>query len=440
MSNSANKDKKKIILLHVISIILIINNVQATPMVTDKIIAIVNNNIILNSDINKTLTIKKQNSHFKKELSEKQISKKDLIEQLIIEELIMQIAEKLNIKINNNDLDKIINEITIKQNIKTIKQLYNYLPKYDNVSYDDYKSQIRKEIIVSELHHHEMQQRVNIFPHQINKLAKRISTTINNNIKIQLSHIVITIPKNDKIPQIKQAESFAIKFATKMKKQVNIDELIKIYSNNKITIQHYKINGKLEELPTFITKNLLKIKTGNIIGPIINEDKFHILQINNIYIDNKEIFGTEVYAKEIFLKHSTTRNDQQTYTMLSNVLKQIKNKKITFDYAIQNISENNMFRNENENSNRKNIEDFDPNIRNILTSLNENEISDPIRTNYGWHVVKVYNIYRVNNIQSIQKSYAYYMLYHHKSTEEIKNWIQELHINSYVKILTNSIK
>ncbi|AKC60303.1 peptidylprolyl isomerase [Blochmannia endosymbiont of Camponotus (Colobopsis) obliquus] len=426
--------------------LLIHNNITAS-MISDEIIAIVNDNIILTSDITRALKLMKYNNFaFDQKLQTKQTPYTNLIDQLIMNELIIQMAHNLNITIDDSYLNKIIDDIAIQHHLTT-EQLYRYLSK-NHINYNTYKSQIRKEIIISEIRNHEIQQRIYIFPDEINKLTKKIATYVQNNAIFKLNYIEIMLPKNIDQKYKNKAKIIATNLVNTINKGANITDIITNYNeknikhnntNNKILITNNTIKGKLKNLPTTIAKKIIEINQGNTIGPINFDNGFYILKINNVYIDNQKFFGTEIYTKQIFLKNSLVKNDQQTYILLKNIAQKIKNKEIDFNIAIKQISKYYNLEKQNEEINTNNIEDFDPEIRIALMSLKQDEISEPIHTHYGWHLIKILDIHQVMNITSIQKNYAHNLLYYNKFIKEMQNWFQELRSHAYIKVLKNNI-
>lgn len=80
---------------------------------------------------------------------------------------------------------------------------------------------------------------------------------------------------------------------------------------------------------------------------------------------------------------------------------------------------------------------FDPAFRDALTRLNKGQMSAPVHSSFGWHLIELLDTRNVDKTDAAQKDRAYRMLMNRKFSEEAASWMQEQRASAYVKILSN---
>ncbi|EPR5565078.1 peptidylprolyl isomerase, partial [Proteus mirabilis] len=81
---------------------------------------------------------------------------------------------------------------------------------------------------------------------------------------------------------------------------------------------------------------------------------------------------------------------------------------------------------------------YDPAFRDALMRLNKNELSQPVRSNFGWHLIELEDTRSVDKTDAANKEQAYRLLFNRKFNEEVQNWMQELRAGAYVKIMNEN--
>ncbi len=214
------KNWKTLILL----LIVYVHVTFAAPKELDKIAVIVNDNIILESEINRLLqwvTFNAQQDG--QSLPTNHVLYRQIIDRLIINNLQLQIAKKTGITVSNADLDQAITNIAMQNKIN-LNQLQNHL-SYAKMSYNTYRSQIRQEMLIFEVRHNAVRHRVTILPKEVDVLVKQLRTQYGNNTEVNLSYILLALPKNPSQQQVNTAEALAGKLMSKLYHGANFSKL-----------------------------------------------------------------------------------------------------------------------------------------------------------------------------------------------------------------------
>ncbi|EGI8305979.1 peptidylprolyl isomerase SurA [Salmonella enterica] len=420
-----------------LGIAMIANTSFAAPQVVDKVAAVVNNGVVLESDVDGLMQSVKLNAgQAGQQLPDDATLRHQILERLIMDQIILQMGQKMGVKITDEQLDQAIANIA-KQNNMTMDQMRSRLA-YDGLNYSTYRNQIRKEMIISEVRNNEVRRRITVLPQEVDALAKQIGTQNDASTELNLSHILIALPENPTSEQVNDAQRQAESIVEEARNGADFGKLAITYSADQQALKGGQIGwGRIQELPGIFAQALSTAKKGDIVGPIRSGVGFHILKVNDLRGQSQSISVTEVHARHILLKPSPIMNDQQARLKLEEIAADIKSGKTTFAAAAKEYSQDPGSANQGGDLGWATPDIFDPAFRDALTKLHKGQISAPVHSSFGWHLIELLDTRKVDKTDAAQKDRAYRMLMNRKFSEEAATWMQEQRASAYVKILSN---
>ncbi|HCB5056672.1 TPA: peptidylprolyl isomerase SurA [Salmonella enterica subsp. enterica serovar Paratyphi C] len=420
-----------------LGIAMIANTSFAAPQVVDKVAAVVNNGVVLESDVDGLMQSVKLNAgQAGQQLPDDATLRHQILERLIMDQIILQMGQKMGVKITDEQLDQAIANIA-KQNNMTMDQMRSRLA-YDGLNYSTYRNQIRKEMIISEVRNNEVRRRITVLPQEVDALAKQIGTQNDVSTELNLSHILIALPENPTSEQVNDAQRQAESIVEEARNGADFGKLAITYSADQQALKGGQMGwGRIQELPGIFAQALSTAKKGDIVGPIRSGVGFHILKVNDLRGQSQSISVTEVHARHILLKPSPIMNDQQARLKLEEIAADIKSGKTTFAAAAKEYSQDPGSANQGGDLGWATPDIFDPAFRDALTKLHKGQISAPVHSSFGWHLIELLDTRKVDKTDAAQKDRAYRMLMNRKFSEEAATWMQEQRASAYVKILSN---
>ncbi|EKE3210559.1 peptidylprolyl isomerase SurA [Salmonella enterica] len=420
-----------------LGIAMIANTSFAAPQVVDKVAAVVNNGVVLESDVDGLMQSVKLNAgQAGQQLPDDATLRHQILERLIMDQIILQMGQKMGVKITDEQLDQAIANIA-KQNNMTMDQMRSRLA-YDGLNYSTYRNQIRKEMIISEVRNNEVRRRITVLPQEVDALAKQIGTQNDASTELNLSHILIALPENPTSEQVNDAQRQAESIVEEARNGADFGKLAITYSADQQALKGGQMGwGRIQELPGIFAQALSTAKKGDIVGPIRSGVGFHILKVNDLRGQSQSISVTEVHARHILLKPSPIMNDQQARLKLEEIAADIKSGKATFAAAAKEYSQDPGSANQGGDLGWATPDIFDPAFRDALTKLHKGQISAPVHSSFGWHLIELLDTRKVDKTDAAQKDRAYRMLMNRKFSEEAATWMQEQRASAYVKILSN---
>ena len=384
----------------------------------DKVAAVVNNGVVLESDVDGLMQSVKLNAgQAGQQLPDDATLRHQILERLIMDQIVLQMGQKMGVKISDDQLDQAIANIA-KQNNMTLDQMRSRLA-YEGINYNTYRNQIRKEMLISEVRNNEVRRRITVLPQEVEALAKQIGDQNDASTELNLSHILIPLPENPTSDEVAAAQEQANSIVEQARNGGQMGW------------------GRIQELPGIFAQALSTAKKGDIVGPIRSGVGFHILKVNDLRGGTQNISVTEVHARHILLKPSPIMNDAQAQAKLEQIAAEIKSGKITFAQAAKTYSEDPGSANQGGDLGWATPDIFDPAFRDALMRLNKGQTSGPVHSSFGWHLIELLDSRQVDRTDAAQKDRAYRMLMNRKFSEEAATWMQEQRASAYVKILSN---
>ncbi|QWR92048.1 peptidylprolyl isomerase SurA [Cronobacter sakazakii] len=420
-----------------LGITLVVNTSFAAPQVVDKVAAVVNNGVVLESDVDGLMQSVKLNANQAgQQLPDDSTLRHQILERLIMDQIMLQMGQKMGVKISDEQLDQAIANIA-KQNNMTLDQMRSRLA-YDGLNYNTYRAQIRKEMIISEVRNNEVRRRVTILPQEVETLAEQVGNQNDASTELNLSHILIPLPENPTADQVSEAEAQARSIIDQARNGGDFGKLAITYSADQQALKGGQMGwGRIQELPSVFAQALSTAKKGDVIGPIRSGVGFHIIKVNDLRGQSQTVSVTEVHARHILLKPSPIMTDQQARQKLEEIAADIKSGKTTFAQAAREFSQDPGSANQGGDLGWAAADVYDPAFRDALMSLSKGQMSTPVHSSFGWHLIELLDTRKSDRTDAAQKDRAYRMLFNRKFSEEAAAWMQEQRASAYVKILSN---
>ena len=406
---------------------------NAAPRVIEQVAAVVNNNVILESDVQEMLKTIKASTN-PNNLPNDKILRQQIIDRLIVENLILQKAAKAKITVSDDEVTKAIAQIA-SENSMTVNQLRSKLSTM-GISYSAYRERIHNDMLIDQTRMNEVRHRINISDKEVENLSKSLTKQLTNNLSVKISHILIAIPEKASKQQVDVATEKARDVINRAKKGENFAKLAASYSNDDLALKGGNMGWrKLNELPTIFEERLVRAPKDSIIGPIRSGVGLHILKVDDTRTEKpKAITVQEVDARHILIKTNVLVTDQIAKQKLTDIRKAIVSGATTFEAAAKAYSEDPGSADNGGNLGWSMPERYDTGFKNGLLKLKKGEISQPVQSAYGWHLIQLLDTRKADKTESAKQDHAYRLIFNRKFAEESQIWIQELKGDAYIKI------
>ncbi len=253
----------------------------------DSIIAIVNDTVITQSDLDKTIAgIKSQLMATNAPIPAQDVLRKQVLEQIINRKLQLQAAEQAGVRIKDEQMDKAISNIAAG-NKMSVADLYQRVVA-QGMTKEDYRKEIREEMTLQQIAQQEAGAKISITPEEVKSFLRAKSWQKDSSApavkEYRIEDLIVLLPETASADQIAAAKKQADDLVTKAQQGTSYSAIASAEAANKSVEESDLGWRKLSEIPSAFATKVDAMKKGNIIGPIQTANGFHIIHL----VDKRE--------------------------------------------------------------------------------------------------------------------------------------------------------
>lgn len=408
---------------------------SAAPKVVDKVVAIVDQTVILQSEVDSIVERVKENaSSQNQQLPSDQALKTQAIERLIVSALQMQMADRMGLKITDIQLDQALEGLA-KRNNQTLDQLRQSIIAAGE-NYEKFREDFRQEMTINETQRISVHRRIYISPQEIDSLLKLLEKSGNNQEEFHLSHILIDVPSKPSADEISASKERAEKVVELLNSGSEFAKLARGASSGAKALEGGDMGWmNINEMPSLFAEMVRESKKGEIIGPFRSGAGFHILKIEDIR-GRETVEISEVKSRHILLQPSIILSESKAKQMLKDFKKDVLAGNADFAELAKEYSEDKGSALKGGELGWAEPKIYVPSFRTQVETLPIGEISEPFRSTHGWHIVEVLERRTTDATADHKKERVYGMLYNRKFSEESERWLREIRDQAYIEIIS----
>jgi peptidyl-prolyl cis-trans isomerase SurA len=408
-------------------------NVQAEEVVKlDRIVAIVDQTVVTEQELESriatvTAQLKKQGT----ELPPENVLRKQILERLITDTLQIQYAAQTGLKVDDNQLDKTIERIA-EQNQMTLTEFSEALAK-DGVSMRKFRSDIRNEITIARLREREVDGRVNVTESEIDNFLTSQAANTENQDEFEISHILIRTPEEGATEDVQKAKTKVDAAVKELNNGKSFAEVSASFSDAPNALEGGKLGWKSgTQMPALFLDALKTMQVGEVSQPLRSPNGFHVLKLTNKRGGNSPLVIQQTHSRHILIKLSEIMSEKEGKQKMDNIKERLDNGE-KFEALARQYSEDSTASNGGDLG-WINPGDTVPQFEKAMNELKDNQISQPVRTQFGWHVIQVIERRSQDMSKEAARLKARQEIRAKKADEAYQDWIRELRDRAYVEL------
>jgi peptidyl-prolyl cis-trans isomerase SurA len=407
---------------------------EAAPELLDSVSVIVDQGVVLESQIAELITVVKRNAVLNNQtLPSDRVLRTQAIEKLIVDNLQMQMAERMGIQVSDPQLEQTITNIAQGENM-SIAQFREKVAQ-EGVTYNTYREDIRKELILGEVRRGNVRRRVYITEQEVNNLVKLIDEQGDQQAEYSLGHILIEFPPEPTDEEIQQAKIRADRVIELLNKGSDFAKIATASSGGSRALEGGDMGWmNINSMPTLFAEAVQKRAKDDLIGPIRSGAGFHILKVKGLRgIEKVEV--AEVNSRHILITPSVILSDEKAEKMLREFREQILAGKADFAVLAKEHSADPGSALKGGELGWADPNVYVPEFKDTLAKLEIDEISSPVRTQHGWHIMQLIDKRVGDATEKRKEDKAYQLLFQRKFAEESDVWLREIRASAYIEVL-----
>jgi len=397
----------------------------------DRIIAVVNDDVIMQSElVNKIRTVKAQIAQQNQEMPPDEILVKQVLENLILTKLQLQLAAGTGVVVDDETLNQTINRIA-EQNKVSLAQFREILER-DGYSYERFREDIRDEITITRLQQRHVDNRISVTDNEIDNFLATEKHQGGTENEYHLSHILIATPEEATAEEKEQARMVAEKVLEDLAHGEDFAKLAVSLSAGQQAEQGGDLGWrKASEIPSLFADVITHMKEGEVSRLIESPGGFHIIKLTGLRTSDRHMVN-QTKSRHILMRPNELLTDDD----ISNKLKVLKTRiqgGDDFAALAKSHSEDTASAVNGGDLGWSNPGTMAPEFEAQVQPLQPGEISEPFKTQFGWHIVQVLERREHDNSKDIQRDKARETIRQKKIAEAKQNWLRQLRDEAYVE-------
>ncbi len=398
----------------------------------DRIIAVVNNEVITEIELNtEVANIKNQLRQQKTKFPSDAVLKKQLLERMILRRIQLQMAERVHLRVDDEMLNRTLDNIAAQNNL-TLNGLRESLEQ-DGIDFSLFRENMRHEIIIDKLQKRQVHNRISITKQEIGRFLKNLELRGGKSTEYHIGHILIAIPEAASAEQISQAKEKSSNIIKKLSDGADFAQTAIAMSDGQQALEGGDVGWRrFEALPTLFSDWVNKQDVGEVSHPIRSPSGYHIIKLLGERDNEQQHVVTQTHARHILIRTGEFSSNIEARNRIAKLRERILAGE---DFAVlaKTHSDDPGSSTNGGDLGWVNPGEMVPPFEQAYKGLNKNQLSEPVQTRFGWHIIEVLGTRTHDNTESVKHKKAQEIIRARKIEPALQNWLRRLRSEAFVE-------
>ena len=400
----------------------------------DYIVAVVNFEPVTNNEVrNSLLRTEQQLTQAGTALPPREELARLVLERLISDKLQLQEAKFSGVRIEESAIDSAVLTVA-QQNQLTVDELRKRLTA-DGLAYDKFRDGLRDELLVNRFRQREVESRVKVTDADVDQfLRDQEGSSDSAAININLAQILVAVPENATPEQVATLQAKAQLAADRARAGTDFAALVNEFSEASLRASGGQLGLRsADRYPPLFLQATEKLRTGGIAGPVRSGAGFHVLKvIEKRQAGMPSVNITQTRARHILLRVSPQQRESVAKEKLADIKKRVLAGQADFAAVAREISDDGSAK-DGGDLGWTNPGMFVPEFEQAMNSLRLNQMSEPVVSRFGVHLIQVLERRETQLSSRDQRELARSVIRDKKLEEAYAVWAQEIRGRAYVE-------
>jgi peptidyl-prolyl cis-trans isomerase SurA len=396
----------------------------------DRIVAVANDDVILQSDLNGAVaSVQQQYASHPEQLPPMNVLRKQVLDRLILMRLQIQKALDQGIHVSDADVDRAISGVA-QQNKLTPEQLRTEVER--SGSFAAFRQQLTDQITVQRLHESVVHDSVSVTDSEINNL---LASPAYKAGEVHLAHIQISTPSGADAAAIQATQAKAAQAVAAIKGGMDFNAAAIRYSDAPDALEGGDLGWRrMDEIPATFADTIGSMKAGDVSPALRGPTGFHILKLIG-QRENTRQMVTEFHARQIMIKPSDLVSPAQAEQKARDLYNRITAKHEDFATLAKENSKDDTTANVGGDMGWFQLQAWGSTVAAQLNQLKDNEVSQPFQSEAGWHILQRLGSRQSDLTDQIARDQARQAIGNRKADQVYEDFLRDTRSNAYIKIL-----
>jgi len=404
---------------------------QGQDRFLDGIVAVVGDDVITQRELVERINLAEQQlAQRGARAPNRDVLIRQVMERMVVERVQLQEARRVGISIDEITLNRTMESIAAENDL-TLLQLRNALAA-EGVDFAAFRQQIRDELTIAQLRRRQVDNRLRVGEQEIDDLIAAESGAIDRDIRYQLSHILVALPQGADSATIAAARVKAEGLRARARAGEDFANLAISHSDAPDALDGGDMGWRgAADIPTLFARNVILMRPGEISPVLRSPNGFHIVKL----VDREagaELKVTQTRARHILISPDQIRTEQEAQAQARSLYNRIREGASFADLARGHSDDVGSAARGGELGWLSPGETV-PAFEEAMSRLAVGQISTPIQSPFGWHIIEVQERRQVDASRDLLRARAQEVLQNRKREEETELWLRRLRDEAFVE-------
>lgn len=414
------------------SLLLLPVNASAEIALLDRVVAIVDNDVVLHSELNQRMgAVINQIQQSGTQAPPEEILQKQVLEQLISERLQLNMGYSAGIRISDEEINQALATVAANNNLSMEQYVAQVHASGSTMA--TVRREITNEIIIMRVQQGRVMRRIRISEQELNNFLNSEEGRLVTSADVNLGQILFSVPSSSSTDETATIVGKLNDVEQQIKDGADFRQLAIANSDDQTALQGGDLGWrKMAQLPGVFIEAVEAMEVGQVSQPIRSAAGFHLLKLYDRRGGEEKLIEQH-FARHILVKPNQIRDESATIQLLKDLRQSVQE---GADFATLSKEHS-----EDPGSALKGGElgwsmpgMFVPEFEETMSSIALNEVSEPFRSQFGWHILQVTDRRMEDFSENILRNGAENLLRQRKFSEELQVWLQEIRDEAFIEI------
>jgi peptidyl-prolyl cis-trans isomerase SurA len=400
----------------------------------DRIVAVVNKEVITATELGEAVAAaQRQLRRQKTPLPERGLLERQMLERLILDKAQLQLARDKGIRVDELQLDRAVQRVAQNNNMSLAD--FRQALERDGVSFQAWREDVREQMLLARVREREVDDRIQVSDTEIDLFLAEMQAKPSTRVEYQLSHILVRVPEQASPERIEAARARAEKALAEARAGGDFATLAASYSDAPDALQGGAVGWRSHDrLPELFSSALARLQPGAVSEVLRSPAGFHVLRLNDrrgSALENAPVAQTRL--RHILIRASESMSEGEAVRRLNDLRARIVSG--AADFA-------EMARVHSADATAARGGELDwvypgdtvPEFERAYQELKVGEVSQPVRTPFGYHLIQVLERRSADVSPERRRLQARQALRERKADESYQEWLRQLRDQIYVEL------
>jgi len=404
---------------------------KQTTVLLDRVVAVVNDEVVTQLELAAEVELAVRQLNIQgTPLPERAVLERQVLERMITSRILVQNARRTGIRVNDSQLNKAIDGMAAEN--KMSREQFREAMEAEGIDISLFRDRIRMEIMITRLKEREVDNKVTITEAEIDSYLRQEASRGSKDDEYNVAHILILVPEGASPDEIRIDRDIAEDALRQLRNGADFGQVAASVSDAEDALQGGALGWRTaSQLPELFVDAVSGMRIGEVSKALRSANGFHIIKLLDKRGSSAKLIVQQTRAQHILIRLNEVVSEQDASQRLAGLKDRIEMGGADFgELARQHSDDASAAKGGNLGwlSPGTTVPEFER----AMNALQPGEVSDPVRSPFGLHLIKVLERRDEDLSEERQRVMARQAIRLRKADSAGQEWVRQLRDKAYV--------